>query len=102
MSDAGYPLLSKPETVALLETVTGPELMTNEAVVEPAFTVTVAGTRMYDCFVDKLTITPAAGAGPDSVTVPEDANPTDMAVGPTVSPMSRMGGITTFKVAPEV
>lgn len=55
----------------------------NVPVVAPAETVTVAGTGTFDQLVDKLTIVPAARAGPVRVTVPVEVDPPVTDVGET-------------------
>lgn len=59
---------------------------TNVAVVAPAGTETVAGTAARDgSALERFTVAPPAGAGPESVTVPVDVAPPAIIVGENVS-----------------
>jgi hypothetical protein len=67
------------------------------AVVAPAGTVTLGGTRAASLLLESVTIAPPAGAGPLRVTVPvEDCVPPITLVGFSVSEetVGRGGGVT--------
>jgi len=66
----------------------------NAALVDPAATVTFAGTEATAVLLlDKATLIPPAGAGPFNVTVPVDVTPPATGLGAKVSEEG-VGGLT--------
>ena len=79
--------------VAVVEDVTEVVKMVNVAVVEPAGTVTVAGSVALLDFEERLIANPPLGAGPLNVTVPVALCPAPTVVGETAMPV-RTAGVT--------
>jgi hypothetical protein len=67
--------------VSVVAPPTEPVAMGKVALVAPAGTVTLAGTAAAALLLDRAMVTPAAGAGPLSVTVPVAGSPSTTAVG---------------------
>ena len=61
--------------VAEVDAVTAVVVTVNVALVEPAGTVTLAGTVAADAVLERLTTAPPLGAAPLSVTVPVEDEP---------------------------
>ena len=89
--------LSVPVMVTLVVVATPMVLIVNVAVVEPAATVTLAGTVAFVLFDCNATTAPPAPAGPERVTVPVDGVPLGTEVGLTVTLVSVAG--VTVRVA---
>ena len=79
--------------VAAVDAVTTPVLTVKVALVAPAATVTLEGTRAAPLLLESATVAPPAGAAPLNVTVPvEDCVPPITLVGLSVSDESVAGG----------
>jgi hypothetical protein len=86
------------EIVTELEEVTTAVVIENVAVVEPAGTVTLAGTVATEVrLLESVTTIPPAGAGPVNVTVPVDGLPPCTLLGLRVR--DDIVGALTVKVA---
>ena len=75
--------------VALVVVATTPVSMVKVALVPPPGTVTLAGTIAAVLLLDRVTVAPAAGAGPLRVTVPRDGVPSTTLDGATARPEMR-------------
>jgi len=88
---------------AVAEMPIGVVLMANVAVVLPLGTTTVAGTVAHDAPLVSFTVIPAAGAGPLSVTIPDEGVPPATTHVPRLRETSE-GGVTVrlavFDVVP--
>lgn len=86
--------LSDAEIVAVVE-VEGEVVDTvNLAVVDPAATVTIAGTVAYPLLDDRVIVNPPVGAAPLMVTVPVDDPPLVTDVGDKLKPVTVLGACT--------
>ena len=93
-----------PEIVTVVDEDTILVLIANVALLAPAVTVTLAGTRAtFVLLLESVTWAPPAGAGPLSVTVPvEDCKPPTTLLGLTVREESVGGAAVTVREADRV
>lgn len=80
--------------MALAETLTELVVTGNVAVKFPEVTVTLEGTAADALLLESATTVPAAGAGPERVTVPPDAVPPGTLAGFSEIPTSSKTGAT--------
>jgi hypothetical protein len=88
--------------VAVVDVVTGDVVTVNVAVVDPANTVTLAGTTTLELLDERVTTDPPVGAGPSKLTVPVDVSPPITVDGSSETPANATVGVIVRVVLTDV